>query len=62
MTISLVCHTCKRLAQVAGTPVNYEAVWSAARDHGWHVEGRRVRCPACQAPEQTAPTSEAREA
>jgi len=62
MTISLVCHACKRLAQVPGTPVNYEAVWSAARDHGWHVEGRRVRCPLCQSPGPNTSTSEAREA
>ena len=47
MTISLVCHACKRLDNVQGTPFGYACVWNAAHERGWRVEGRRVRCPAC---------------
>lgn len=46
--ISLVCHACSRIVQVPGSPVTYECVWGAARERGWAVEGRRVRCPSCR--------------
>jgi len=48
MTISLVCHHCKRINNVPGTPLSYACVYEAARARDWAVEGRRVRCPSCR--------------
>jgi hypothetical protein len=53
--ITVVCHRCRLLVDVPGTPDTPEKILATADGIGWLVIGNKCYCLNCSTPKETAP-------